>query len=36
VLKGSLEISFTIGWPIVKLISRIPLNILFSGLLKLT
>jgi len=31
-LKGILEISFTIGRPIVKLISRIPLGILLPNL----
>jgi len=31
-LKGILKVSFTIGWPIVKLISKIPFSILFPGL----
>jgi hypothetical protein len=31
-LKGSLEISFTIGRPIIKLISKLPLSILLSSL----
>ena len=31
-LKGSLEMSFTIGRPIIKLISKLPLGILLSSL----